>query len=101
VLACVRCLTGITTTAARIEVNGAHAHTFANPHGFVYHVGCFLEAPGCRAQGAATAYWSWFPGHTWRLAHCAACGEHLGWLFEGPDSVFHGLVLDRLAERED
>jgi hypothetical protein len=91
----------VTTTAARIEAGGGHEHTFVNPHGIRYHIGCFATAAGCVPVGEPSAYWTWFPGHTWRIEVCRNCREHLGWLFESADSEFHGLVLDRLAEVED
>ena len=97
-LACHRCLSTVTDGSRRIAVGGAHAHRFANPHGIEFNVGCFADAGGCVAVGGASTYWSWFPGFAWRIEVCAACGEHLGWLFRSADAVFHGLILDRLVE---
>jgi hypothetical protein len=88
----------ITTSAARIEMSGSHDHRFVNPHGFQFHIGCFVDAPGCAPVGPESSYWSWFPGYAWRIEACRACGAHLGWLFRGADGLFHGLILDRLAE---
>ena len=34
VLVCTECLHAITTTGARIEMSGSHAHTFSNPTSF-------------------------------------------------------------------
>ena len=98
VLACARCEHAVTTSASRIEVEGAHEHTFANPGGYCFHIGCFSRAHGCAAVGPHISYWSWFPPHTWQIEHCTACGEHLGWLFRAEDQAFHGLILDRLRE---
>ena len=100
VLACARCLQPITTTAARTEVGGAHEHTFANPEGYQFHIGCFARATGCAAVGDPSTYWSWFAGYSWQVELCSACGEHLGWLFRAKGHLFHGLVLDRLVEVE-
>jgi len=100
VLACAGCLQPITTADARIEVGGAHEHTFANPAGFQYHIGCFARATGCATVGEPSADWSWFAGHTWQVEHCSACREHLGWLFRAEGHLFHGFVLDRLVEIE-
>jgi hypothetical protein len=100
VLACAGCLQPITTAAARIAVAGAHGHTFANPAGFQYHIGCFARATGCVTAGEPSTYWSWFAGYSWQVEHCTACGEHLGWLFRGEGHSFHGFVLDRLVEVE-
>jgi len=101
VLACAGCLQAITTAAARTAVGGAHEHTFTNPAGFQFHIGCFARAAGCRAIGEPSTYWTWFAGYSWQVEHCSACGEHLGWLFRGQGHVFHGLVLDRLVEVEN
>ena len=98
VLLCAWCRHVVTTIAARIEVSGGHAHTFANPHGFVFHIVCFAEAPGCAAVGKLTTHFTWFPGFAWQVASCRECREHLGWLFLGPDDRFHGLIEERLVE---
>jgi hypothetical protein len=100
VLVCAACTSFVTTAAARIAMSGSHEHTFVNPHGFRYHIGCFAAAPGCAAIGSESSYWTWFPGYAWRIAECRGCGAHLGWQFRGADGAFHGLILDRLAEAE-
>ena len=100
VLVCAGCLHAITTASARIEMSDSHAHTFSNPHGFVFHIACFAAAPGCEARSDSSTEYSWFPGYAWRVAVCRGCGEHLGWLFAGGDVSFHGLIVDRLAETE-
>lgn len=101
VLACAGCLRPVTTSAARTQVAGAHEHTFANPAGFQFHIGCFARATGCGTVGEASTYWTWFPGYSWQVELCATCGDHLGWLFRSEAHAFHGLVLDRLVEVED
>lgn len=98
-LACSHCLTPITTSVSRVSVGGADAHTFVNPHGLRFHIGCFARA-ACVTRGEASTYWTWFPGHSWQVECCPACGGHLGWLFRSADSLFHGLILDRLIEIE-
>jgi hypothetical protein len=97
-LSCHRCLSPITHGSLRIAVGGAHAHWFVNPHGIEFHIGCFAGAAACIGFGASSTYWSWFPGFAWQVELCAACGEHLGWVFRSADAVFHGLILDRLVE---
>jgi hypothetical protein len=100
VLVCAACLHAVTTTGARIEMSGRHEHTFTNPHGLVFHIGCFAAAPGCLEVSDPSTEFTWFPTYAWQVAICRGCREHLGWLFRSGDSRFHGLILDRLAESE-
>jgi hypothetical protein len=60
-----------TDATRRIEMNGAHAHTFVNPGGFVHHIGCFAAAPGCAYDG---------------------CRVHVGWIDRNAGEPFHGLI---------
>jgi hypothetical protein len=101
ILACAGCGQPVTTRAARIEVAGAHEHTFANPAGFSYRIGCFSEATGCIPVGEPSTYWSWFPPHSWQVEQCATCREHLGWLFRAEAGGFHGFILDHLVEIDE
>ncbi|HET7292256.1 MAG TPA: cereblon family protein [Vicinamibacteria bacterium] len=96
-LLCAYCRALVTSRAAALEMSGSHAHTFVNPHGIQFRIGCFADAPGCGVRGAESSYWTWFPGFTWRISVCRHCGEHLGWLFRSPDARFYGLILDRLT----
>jgi len=95
---CRQCRHVITSSAERIAVQGSHQHTFANPHGIVFEIGCFRSVPGCGYAGPASDEFAWFKGFSWRVAVCIRCLTHLGWLFtsRGCDS-FHGLILDRLV----
>jgi hypothetical protein len=94
---CRACGLRITEEAYRIAVQDRHEHTFVNPGGFAYHIGCFALAPGCIELGSPETYFSWFPGHSWQIVHCASCRQHLGWRFRCAGDSFHGLVLDRLV----
>lgn len=96
-LYCAACLHSITTQDERISVNGAHEHTFTNPLGIVYHVGCFQQAMGCGSAGGATSEHSWFPGYQWKVALCLNCQVHLGWLFVASTDRFHALIVQRLT----
>lgn len=98
VIRCARCDATITTAAAAIAIDGKHLHHFVNPAGVAFDVRCFREAPGCSPYGDASTFFSWFPGHAWRIAVCARCGAHLGWRFEGSSSAFHGLIADKVVE---
>lgn len=102
-LRCRACRFKITDKGARIEVGGKHGHTFFNPHGLVFDIGCFARAPGCGLIGSPTTEFAWFPGHAWRIAMCRGCGVHLGWSFSlaSGSSFFFGLILDLLVEESD
>lgn len=100
-LVCAKCGQGITTEASRIAVAGRHEHTFANPHGYVYRIGCFAPAVGLTLAGPISGEFSWFVGYSWQIEQCAVCSTHLGWLFRTSDRVFHGLILDALMEAMD
>ncbi len=96
-LFCAACRHLVTHQDERIAVAGGHEHTFTNPHGITYHIGCFREAPGCAPIGAAEAEYTWFRGYAWRIALCANCRAHLGWRFQAEGEYFHGLIVNRLV----
>lgn len=102
-IVCRMCLHTITWNKARMEVNGKHQHTFFNPQGLVFDLGCFSIAPGCTCLGAPSLEFTWFPGFAWSVAVCRACRSHLGWRYLPRISGrgFHGLILDRLVEMEE
>jgi len=98
---CRSCGNGIASSEHRIELFGTHHHTFANPAGIVYQVGCFSSAPGCVALGRLTLEFTWFPGYAWCFALCAACRTHLGWHYRSETrEAFFGLIMNRLVESE-
>ncbi len=96
-LYCIACRQLVTHLDERISVNGTAEHTVRNPYGIEFHIGCFKSAYGCQAHGSPTRAHTWFPGYAWRLALCARCGLHLGWLYHGDTDGFHGLILNRLT----
>ncbi len=102
VMVCKACRNPIALANAAIMVNGSHRHTFFNPSGVLFEIGCFSTAPGCANMGTPTSHFSWFTGFLWRFAACRLCGCHLGWqyLAESQEPSFHGLILDRLLEEE-
>jgi hypothetical protein len=87
-LRCKVCGHVITSENERIAVNQLHQHTCSNPAGYIFTFGCFREAPGCLVAGPASLEHTWFAGYRWQIAVCAACGEHLGWLFRNQDEFF-------------
>lgn len=96
-LFCANCRNLITSQDDRISVQGGQEHTFTNPHGYVFHIGCFRQTRGCAHAGEETSAWSWFRGFTWCITLCANCDTHLGWRFQAPDDQFYGLILNRLT----
>ena len=97
-LLCSLCGFTITTMKMKIRIQDSHVHTFANPYGYLYRIGCFLAAPGCRVDPAESTDFTWFSGYAWSIEVCGRCHTHMGWRFRSGSSCFHGLVLDRLSE---
>ena len=96
---CRQCRQAITRPVERISLQGSHQHTFANPHGIVFEVGCFKDVTTCGYAGAATDEFSWFAGYSWRLCFCSMCLTHLGWIFSSHSGdFFHALILDRIIQ---
>jgi hypothetical protein len=98
-IVCRQCLQRLTRPSERTSINGSHRHTFANPSGVVFEIGCFMMVRGCSFIGPPSYEFPWFAGHSWQIAICSTCQTHLGWLFQGQAGVqFCGLILDRLKE---
>jgi len=98
---CAQCRAIITSPREWIEVQGTQEHTFFNPYGIIFQIGCFRQARGCGYIGPATEEFSWFPGYSWRIAICSSCLTHLGWFYSAPDrESFYGLILDHLIQPE-
>ena len=96
---CRQCRQAITRDEERFSIQGAHRHTFANPHGLVFEIGCFKNTVGCGYAGPASDEFTWFAGYRWRVCFCSSCLTHLGWLFTSTGGdAFHGLILERLLE---
>lgn len=98
---CANCGHEVTHDALAIRRDGAHRHHCVNPLGIEFTVRLFADAPGARPAGAPSARATWFAGYTWRLAGCANCRQHLGWLYSGTGTpaAFFGLIADALIER--
>lgn len=97
IIRCRFCRSRITSTSQMIEVNGGHHHTFANPHGKVFSIGCFAAAPGSITHGPASTDCTWFAGYSWRFSLCYNCLVHIGWKYESHMSgSFFGLILANL-----
>jgi hypothetical protein len=97
---CRQCGQRLARSSNRAVVNGSHRHTFANPSGIVFEIGCYVGVTGCSNAGPPSMEFTWFAGHSWRIAICGSCLAHLGWMFASQQgSSFHGLILDRISER--
>lgn len=96
---CRRCRQEIAKPSDRVTKDGAHRHTFANPHGIVYEIGCFREVRQCGFAGRSSSEFTWFAGYSWRILFCGVCLSHLGWVFESPGrSSFYGLIVSQIEE---
>ena len=95
---CAFCAHIITSPDDAIAVDGSVAHTFTNPAGVTFDIGCFREAPGCSTVGEPTGEFTWFPGFMWSYAVCSRCRAHMGWFYRSGASSFYGLILDNLRE---
>jgi len=96
-LFCKSCGGHVTRKEQAIGVNGSHTHTFFNPDGIVFELGCFRDAPGALPVGDVTPEFTWFAGYVWCFTLCRRCGIHLGWHYESRESGFFGLILARLT----
>jgi hypothetical protein len=71
---CRQCHQAITRPADRIAIQGSHRHTFANPHGIVFDIGCFRNVKGCGYAGAATDEFTWFASYSWQKLEAVSKG---------------------------
>lgn len=97
-IVCRQCQQRLTRPGERTTVNGSHTHTFANPSGLVFEIGCFRMVSGCSFIGPPSIEFPWFAGYSWQIAICNSCQTHLGWLFQREGGQFFGLIIDRIQE---
>jgi uncharacterized CHY-type Zn-finger protein len=98
---CAICGHVITSVGARFKMNGSCEHTFTNPHGYVYTITCFKNAPGTKNAGEETEEYTWFPGYAWSYALCGQCTSHLGWVFAKQRAdIFYGLISERISGKK-
>lgn len=94
---CGLCGATITDYREKIALNGVGEKAYTNPHGYIFEIACFRNAPGCLRIGFPTEEYTWFPGYVWRYAVCGSCKGHLGWHFaNGIGDTFYGLIVKRL-----
>lgn len=97
---CRNCGQRLTQPSDETAIQGSHTHTFANPSGFVYEIVCFATARGYSFLGPPSKEFTWFAGHSWRIAICADCLIHLGWYFTSQDGgSFFGFIVDRITRQ--
>ncbi len=94
---CIQCKNKISQPIYKMNHQGTFDHTFLNPAGDVFHIGCFKRADGCVVIGEASLEWTWFQGCQWQVALCGHCLKHLGWYYQSETVLpFFGLILDAL-----
>ncbi len=100
IIVCRACRALVTERRYAIVVDGQHQHTFFNPAGIAFEIGCWSNAQGCEAHGRPTSEFTWFAGFEWNFAVCRSCGALLGWFYAGEGGGFWGLIVNRLDEEE-
>ncbi|PKN34845.1 MAG: hypothetical protein CVU61_05630 [Deltaproteobacteria bacterium HGW-Deltaproteobacteria-19] len=98
-LRCKACGNEITEADFGIHRHGRFEHTFDNPAGYTFRLGCFSKAWNCILHGVPTHAFTWFPGFRWRFCSCGRCGLHLGWHYDSGAESFFGLILDNLVRQ--
>ena len=98
VILCKNCRNTVTGPDWIITVNEQHRHTFLNPEGLVFQVGCFSHADGCLIDDQPTLENTWFAGFNWSISICSNCMVHLGWFYQKDDQNFFSLIIDRLVD---
>ena len=95
---CKNCGNPVTTAKSIISVDGRHIHSFTNPSGIFFEIGCFSSAEGCIVMGDSTLEHTWFSEFGWSFSHCSDCLIHLGWFYERGEESFFGFILDLIAD---
>lgn len=93
---CRSCRCPVTHPEFKILRENRFSHTFANPYGHVFEIGCFSRAEGCVKASGESDEFPWFPGYLWAVGACRQCGAQLGWIFSSGRDTFYGLILDQL-----
>jgi hypothetical protein len=86
----------VASESDRFQYEGRDEFSFTNPEGIRFEIITFLRTLGCRQTGKPILEHTWFAGHAWSFCHCAACGQHLGWYYTGPQD-FAGLIRERIV----
>ncbi len=97
---CAQCKFIVTSIEEQTKVSGQFKHSFKNPAGIIYTIGCYGSAKGGMIHGEPTNEHTWFPGYAWSYVLCINCSAHLGWYFQSGEHSFFGLILNNLTEAE-
>ena len=97
IIVCAFCNYPITDPSKQIIIHHTFRHIFANPHGYVFEIGCFSDAMGCRPVSNPSTDFSWFMGYSWQTCICSQCSTHIGWYFSSKSNHFWGLILEKLV----
>ena len=76
-------------------------YSATNEHDHRFDVSRFkASATNVELSKDTSDQYSWFPGHSWSIAACAECGQHLGWGFHDDNKAvaFYGLIVTSLRE---
>jgi len=96
-LLCMFCRQRITSEDKAIQINNRHCHTYSNPAGTRFRIGCFSSAAGCQHHSHPTEEYTWFKGFSWQVALCTNCQTQMGWYYRSAAAMsFYGLILDYL-----
>ena len=82
---------------------GSPNRVFRNPNGDLYEIITLFDCEGLQDTSPPILEETWFPGYPFVL-HCSSCLTHLGWRWENLGripSLFYGLILKRLVEKEN
>ena len=96
IIICALCNNHVTDPSRQIIVNNSFHHTFANPYGHVFEIGCFKDAEGCNPASISSTEFPWFTGYSWKIGACSYCSTHLGWIFSSESDQFFGLIIEKL-----
>ncbi len=98
ILLCSRCGNQITSYSEGATIHGSFEHSFLNPDGIMYQIGCFKKAAGCISSERFILEFTWFHPFPWCFVFCSDCGRQLGWKYKSNNNdVFYGLILKLLC----
>jgi len=97
IIVCAFCHNHIADPSKQIAIHQSFRHIFANPHGYVFEIGCFSDVINCCPASTLSNEFPWFIGYSWQIGICTRCSTHLGWYFSSESNSFWGLILEKLV----